>query len=91
MVWVKSDGDIYYNKTSDKAATKLVTSDLGYTLGGPHNTDHSNFHLLFGMKNIFRRMKNCQPVRGEMPVKFTVNHCIKSESSQNSRCEAKSR
>ena len=36
VVWVKSDGDIYYNKTSDKAATKLVTSDLGYTLGGPH-------------------------------------------------------
>ena len=35
VVWVKSDGDIYYNKTSDKAATKLVTSDLGYTLGGP--------------------------------------------------------
>jgi hypothetical protein len=22
VVWVKSDGDIYYNKTSDKAATK---------------------------------------------------------------------
>ena len=36
VVWVKSDGDIYYNKTSDKAATKLATSDLGYTLGGPH-------------------------------------------------------
>ena len=24
-----------YNKTSDKAATKLVTSNLGYTLSGP--------------------------------------------------------
>jgi hypothetical protein len=35
VLWVKSDSDIYYNKTSDKAATKLVTSDLGYTLGGP--------------------------------------------------------
>jgi hypothetical protein len=34
-LWVKSDSDIYYNKTSDKAATTLVTSDLGYTLGGP--------------------------------------------------------
>ena len=36
VLWVKSDSDMYYNKTSDKAATKLVTSDLGYTLGGPH-------------------------------------------------------
>jgi hypothetical protein len=35
MLWAKSDSDIYYNKTSDKAATKWVTSDLGYTLGGP--------------------------------------------------------
>jgi hypothetical protein len=35
VLWVKSDSDIYYNKTSDKEATKLVTSDLGYTLGGP--------------------------------------------------------
>jgi hypothetical protein len=35
-------------------------------------------------------MKNCQPVRGERPVKFTVNHCIKTESSQNSRCCRKS-
>jgi hypothetical protein len=35
VVYVKSDSDIYYNKTSDKAATKWVTSDLGYTLGGP--------------------------------------------------------
>jgi hypothetical protein len=35
VLWVKSDSDMYYNKTSDKAATKLVTSDLGYTLGGP--------------------------------------------------------
>jgi hypothetical protein len=30
----KSDSDIYYNKTSDKAATKWVTSNLGYTLDG---------------------------------------------------------
>ena len=28
-------------------------------------------------------MKNCQPVRGERQVKFTVNHC-RTESSQNS-------
>jgi hypothetical protein len=35
VLWVKSDSDIYYNKTSDKGATKLVTSNLGYTLGGP--------------------------------------------------------
>jgi hypothetical protein len=35
VLWVKSDSDIYYNKTSDKAATKWATSDLGYTLGGP--------------------------------------------------------
>jgi hypothetical protein len=35
VLWVKSDSDIYYDKTSDKAATKWVTSDLGYTLGGP--------------------------------------------------------
>ena len=24
VLWVKSDSDMYYNKTSDKAATKLV-------------------------------------------------------------------
>ena len=35
MLWAKSDSDIYYNKTSDKAATIWETSDLGYTLGGP--------------------------------------------------------
>jgi hypothetical protein len=28
-LWVKSDSNIYYNKTSDKVATKLVKSDLG--------------------------------------------------------------
>ena len=41
VLWVKSDSDMYYNKTSDKAATKLVTSDLGYTLGGPHKCNVS--------------------------------------------------
>ena len=48
VLWVKSDSDIYYNKTSDKAATKLVTSDLGYTLGGPHkcNVSRSSVWLL---------------------------------------------
>ena len=35
-------------------------------------------------------MKNCQPVTGERPIKFTVNH-YRTESSQNSRCEAKGR
>jgi hypothetical protein len=45
VLWVKSDSDIYYNKTSDKAATKCVTSDLGYTLGGPHKWLHAAFRF----------------------------------------------
>ena len=35
---LKSDSDIWYDGTSDKAATKRVTCDTGYPLDGPVDT-----------------------------------------------------
>jgi hypothetical protein len=35
LLWLKIDSDIYYHKTNDRAATKSISGDMGYPLGGP--------------------------------------------------------
>ena len=45
---LKSDSDIWYNGTSDRAATKQATGNTGYPLGGPPKYLAINLQLLWG-------------------------------------------
>ena len=67
---------------------------MGLILTIVNDTDHSNFHLLFGMKNIFHRMSHEKLSAGERRKAGKI-YCksllCRAESSQNSRCEAKGR
>ncbi len=51
LLWLTTGSDIYYQKTRDTEATKPITGDMGYPLGGCLMLIH--LHLPFSWLIIF--------------------------------------